>query len=71
MTSLRTGYLVGAVVVFLLCLAIAAAFDVMGWPAVAAALFVAVFAGGGIGMMIAGRITAPSSRPRRGPVPGR
>jgi hypothetical protein len=65
--TLRTGYLIGAVVMFLFALGVAALFDVTGWTAVVAALFIAVFAGGALGMMVAGRLNEPTGagRPAR------
>ena len=65
MTSLRTGYVLGAIVVFLLVLAVEAALGLMGWPAVVVALFVALFAGGGLGLMIAGRLSHADAGARR------
>ncbi|HEY8546863.1 MAG TPA: hypothetical protein VIL36_17505 [Acidimicrobiales bacterium] len=56
MTSLRTGYVLGVVAMFLLVLAFEAALGLMGWPAVLVALFVALFAGGGLGVLVAGRL---------------
>jgi hypothetical protein len=50
------GFLSGVVVFFLLGLALAAALGDLGWPATIASFFVALFAGGAIGTLVALRL---------------
>jgi hypothetical protein len=54
--SIGIGFVVGALVVFALGLILAAALGASGWASTAASFFVAIFAGGGLGSMIAARL---------------
>lgn len=50
-------YLLGAVALFLLTIAVAAALGKAGWIAVTVAVFLGLFAGGGLGLLVAARLT--------------
>lgn len=52
-------YLIGAVVLFLLTLAVAAALGAAGWAAVGVGVFLGLFAGGGLGLLVAARLDRP------------
>jgi len=56
---LGLAYLIGAVVLFLLTVAVAAAFGAAGWAAVGVGIFLGLFAGGGLGLLVAARLDRP------------
>jgi hypothetical protein len=58
---LRTAYAIGAVVMFLLTLVVAALIGHAGWPAVGVGVFLGLFAGGGFGLLVAARLDHPPS----------
>jgi hypothetical protein len=56
--SLRVGFGVGALVVFLLVVVPALLLGADPWYAVGVGLFVGVFVGGGLGILLSGRLAA-------------
>lgn len=54
--SVRTGFVLGALVLFLFTVIVLRAFGVEGWGVPVAGFFVGLFAGGALGAMVAMRI---------------
>jgi hypothetical protein len=52
-------YLIGAIALFLLTFAVAAALGHAGWSAAAFGAFLGLFAGGGLGLLVAARLDHP------------
>lgn len=54
--TLRMGVALGALVAFLVTVAIALAVGASGWPVIAGGVFVGIFVGGGLGLLTASRV---------------